>query len=63
MFIILNTIRFVMKHIFIAYLFAAINIKIFTYIFGQTLGTLTKNAFRIVFFETEVALAKYNCGV
>jgi hypothetical protein len=39
-----------MKHIFIIYLFEVININIFTYIFGQTLGTLTENTPRIAFF-------------
>ena len=41
---------FVMKYIFIVYLFDVINANIFTYIFGQTLDTLTKIAPRIEFF-------------
>jgi len=39
-----------MKHIFIIYLFGVININIFTYIFGQILGTKTENASKIEFF-------------
>ena len=34
------TIKFVMKHIFIIYLFDIININIFVDIFGQNLGIL-----------------------
>jgi hypothetical protein len=40
-----------MKHIFIVYLIDIINVNIFLYIFGQTLGTLTEDAPRIVFFR------------
>jgi hypothetical protein len=49
-FIILNIIRFILKYIFIIYLFDVIGIKIFTYIFNQTLNTLIKNVLFIVAF-------------
>jgi len=46
-----------MKHIFIVYLIDIININIFLYIFGQTLGTLTENAPRIIFFGDVVSIS------
>jgi hypothetical protein len=39
-----------MRYILIVYLFGAININIFNYIFGQTLDISAKNAPRIAFF-------------
>ena len=46
----LGTIGLIVKHILTIYLFNIININIFTYIFCQTLVTLTENASKIVFF-------------
>lgn len=41
---------FFMRYIIILYLFGAINISIFTYMFSKILNTLTKNVSRIVLF-------------
>jgi hypothetical protein len=51
----ISIVRFVIRYIFVVYLFGVIYINFFTNIFGQTLGTLTKECIKnCILFGTEV---------